>query len=217
VLFTPNFQHLIHRFIYRVNQGGPAWDTDLVLEQNCALKRIFSNGNSIQKRAINLTSWARAREYRDGEAGYLQERAWHLIPTREIASLQLGGTDGRRRKLSKALLIKRQTKRADNHASLQDVVRDHLLAATGVKRCTSRTSAKTRAGFVVFAIGSDPNRSACCTVAISSWPLHNQKMRSFATAHGCGIPSIPTHYSNRVGKIARRSQSLERRKIFGRA
>ena len=50
-----------------------------------------------------------------------------------------------------------------------------LLAATGVKRCASRTSAKARAGFVVFAIGSDPTRSACCTVAISSWPLHNQK------------------------------------------
>ena len=134
MLFTPNFQHLIHRFIHRVNQGGPAWGTDLVLEQNCALKRIFSNGNSIQKRAIDLTSWARAREYRDGEAGYLQERAWHLIPTREIASLQLGGTDGRRRKLSKALLIKRQTKRADNHLRSRTLLGTVLLAATGVKR-----------------------------------------------------------------------------------
>ena len=73
-------------------QGGAAWDTDLVLEQNCALKRIFSNRNSIQNLSIILTGWARAREYRDGEAGYLQERAWHLIPTCESASLQLRGT-----------------------------------------------------------------------------------------------------------------------------
>jgi hypothetical protein len=134
VLFTPNFQHLIHRFIYRVNQGGPAWDTDLVLEQNCALKRIFSNGNSIQKRAINLTSWARAREYRDGEAGYLQERAWHLIRTCEIASLRLRGANGRCRKLSKALPIKSQTKRADNHLRSRTLLGTILLAATGVKR-----------------------------------------------------------------------------------
>jgi len=217
VLFTPNFQHLIHRFIHRVNQGGPAWGTDLVLEQNCALKRIFSNRNSIQKRAIILTSWARAREYRDGEAGYLQERAWHLIPTCESASSQLRGTNGRWRKLSKALPIKGQTKGQTTMLRSRTLLGTILLAATGVKRCASRTSAKAPAGFVVFAIGSDPTRSACCTVAISIWPLHNQKMRSFGAAHGCGIPSIPTHYSNRVGKIARRSQSLERRKIFGRA
>ena len=73
-----------------------------------------------------LVSWARAREYRDGEAGYLQERAWHLIRTCEIASLQLRGTIGRWRKLSKALPIKGQTKGQTNRASLQDGSRDHL-------------------------------------------------------------------------------------------
>ena len=30
------------------------WGTDLIPEQNCALKRIFRNGNSNQKRAIFL-------------------------------------------------------------------------------------------------------------------------------------------------------------------
>jgi hypothetical protein len=153
---------------------------------------------------------AREHSYKLGESTRISRwRSWLLTRARLASDPDVRerfiaiARHGRRQKLSKALLIKRQTKRADNHASLQDVVRDHLLAATGVKRCTSRTSAKTRAGFVVFAIGSDPNRSACCTVAISSWPLHNQKMRSFATAHDCGIPSIPTHYSNRVGSAAR--------------
>jgi len=171
VLFTPNFQHLIHRFIHRVNQGGPAWGTDLVLEQNCALKRIFSNRNSIQKRAIILTSWARAREYRDGEAGYLQERAWPLIRTCESASLQLRGTDGRRRKLSKALPIKRQTK------GQTTILRSRTLLGTIYRREAMHVThqRESPSGLRSICIGSDPTRSACCTVAISSWPLHTKK------------------------------------------
>ena len=167
---------------------------------------------------------ARDYSYKLGESTRVSRwRSWLLTRARLASDPDVRerfiaiARHGRRQKLSKALLIKRQTKRADNHLRSRTLLGTIFLAATGAKRCASRTSAKARAGFVVFAIGSDPNRSACCTVAISSWPLHNQKMRSFAAAHGCGIPSIPTHYSNRVGKIARRSQSLERRKIFGRA
>jgi hypothetical protein len=107
-------------------QEDVAWGSDLFPEQNCALKRIFSDKDSNQRRPTIPTSWARAREYRDGEAGYLQERAWHLIRTCEIASLQLRGTIGRWRKLSKALPIKGQTKGQTNRASLQDGSRDHL-------------------------------------------------------------------------------------------
>jgi hypothetical protein len=148
-------------------QEDVAWGSDLFPEQNCALKRIFSDKDPNQRRPTIPTSWARAREYRDGEAGYLQERAWHLIPTCESASLQLRGTNGRWRKLSKALPIKGQTKGQTNRASLQEVLGTILPAPTGVRRCASCASAKARAGFVVFAIGSDPTRSACCTVAIS--------------------------------------------------
>ena len=118
-------------------QEDVAWGSDLFPEQNCALKRIFSDKDSNQRRPTIPTSWARAREYRDGEAGYLQERAWHLIRTCEIASLQLRGTIGRWRKLSKALPIKGQTKGQTNRASLQEVLGTILPAPTGVRRCAS--------------------------------------------------------------------------------
>ena len=35
-------------------KGGVSWSTDLILEQNCALRRATSNGNSDQGRAILL-------------------------------------------------------------------------------------------------------------------------------------------------------------------
>jgi hypothetical protein len=53
-------------------QEDVAWGSDLFPEQNCALKRIFSDKDPNQRRPTIPTSWARAREYRDGEAGYVQ-------------------------------------------------------------------------------------------------------------------------------------------------
>ena len=35
-----------------VNKEGVGWDTDLIPEQNCALKRVFSNSNFDQGPAI---------------------------------------------------------------------------------------------------------------------------------------------------------------------
>jgi len=48
-----------------------AWGTDLIPEQNCALADFQQQKFQPKARDI-LISWARAREYRDGEAGYLQ-------------------------------------------------------------------------------------------------------------------------------------------------
>ena len=51
--------------------GGVLWGTDPVTE-HCALRRVLSNGDFRPRARDILISWAKAREYLDGETRYLK-------------------------------------------------------------------------------------------------------------------------------------------------
>jgi hypothetical protein len=91
-------------------QEDVAWGSDLFPEQNCALKRIFSDKDSNQRRPTIPTSWARAREYRDGEDRFTAI-ARHY---RSLAKIEQSITD------------QRPNKRADKPRFAPGGTRDHL-------------------------------------------------------------------------------------------
>src|SRR5246127_2676609 len=68
---SPNFQHLIHRLIHRDNWGH-------VMAYRSSSRAELRAEADFQQRQFRprardiLVSWTRAREYRDGEARYLQ-------------------------------------------------------------------------------------------------------------------------------------------------
>jgi hypothetical protein len=87
-LSCPIFNILSTDLSTRPIKVGVRWGTDLIPEQNCALKQVFSRGDSDQRRATFLLVGREHANIAMERLATYNWRAWHLIRTCEIASLQ---------------------------------------------------------------------------------------------------------------------------------